>query len=243
MGYSSDAPSGGGHFVSSWTPEPRELWMDDAVCAETAPDIFFPEKGGSTRDAKALCQSCGVRQQCLDYALERDERFGIWGGLSERERRRVARGTRPRPRFVQDRPSTFVERPVPIEDRPVSPHTSWTRRQNYELMEFVTTGASDRQIAKAMKVELHVVAYWRKKAGLKPNREAPVKKVTLRKKRHLAWTSADTELVRELNGQGLTDAQIAAQMDRTTSLIWKYRTQLGLPSHGKVGRPRKNPAA
>jgi hypothetical protein len=59
------------------------------VCAETDPEAFFPEKGGSVRAAKRVCRSCDVRRQCLEYALENDERFGIWGGLSERERRRI----------------------------------------------------------------------------------------------------------------------------------------------------------
>jgi WhiB family redox-sensing transcriptional regulator len=64
-------------------------WQERALCAQTDPEAFFPEKGGSTREAKRVCLSCEVRVQCLDYALENDERFGIWGGLSERERRRV----------------------------------------------------------------------------------------------------------------------------------------------------------
>jgi WhiB family transcriptional regulator, redox-sensing transcriptional regulator len=69
---------------------PGELeWQERALCAQTDPEAFFPEKGGSTREAKRVCMSCEVRVQCLDYALENDERFGIWGGLSERERRRV----------------------------------------------------------------------------------------------------------------------------------------------------------
>ena len=64
-------------------------WQDRALCAQTDPEAFFPEKGGSTREAKRVCLSCEVRAECLDYALAKDERFGIWGGLSERERRRV----------------------------------------------------------------------------------------------------------------------------------------------------------
>jgi WhiB family redox-sensing transcriptional regulator len=66
-------------------------WQDRAICAQTDPDAFFPEKGGSTREAKKVCRGCEVRAECLEYALERDERFGIWGGLSERERRRLRR--------------------------------------------------------------------------------------------------------------------------------------------------------
>ena len=65
-------------------------WRDEALCAETDPEAFFPEKGGSTREAKELCIECSVQHQCLTYALAHDERFGVWGGLSERERRRLA---------------------------------------------------------------------------------------------------------------------------------------------------------
>ncbi len=67
-------------------------WQTDALCAQTDPEAFFPEKGGSTRDAKKICTTCEVRAQCLEYALTNDERFGIWGGLSERERRKLRRG-------------------------------------------------------------------------------------------------------------------------------------------------------
>ena len=66
-------------------------WQADALCAQTDPEAFFPEKGGSTRDAKRICTTCDVRDQCLEYALQNDERFGIWGGLSERERRKLKR--------------------------------------------------------------------------------------------------------------------------------------------------------
>lgn len=66
-------------------------WQADALCAQTDPEAFFPEKGGSTREAKKICASCEVRAQCLEYALKNDERFGIWGGLSERERRKLRR--------------------------------------------------------------------------------------------------------------------------------------------------------
>jgi WhiB family redox-sensing transcriptional regulator len=64
-------------------------WQERALCAQTDPEAFFPEKGGSTREAKKICLSCEVRTECLEYALSSDERFGIWGGLSERERRRL----------------------------------------------------------------------------------------------------------------------------------------------------------
>ena len=73
-------------------PADEELsWRERALCAQTDPESFFPEKGGSTREAKRVCISCEVKDDCLEYALDNDERFGIWGGLSERERRRLKR--------------------------------------------------------------------------------------------------------------------------------------------------------
>jgi WhiB family transcriptional regulator, redox-sensing transcriptional regulator len=64
-------------------------WQERSLCAQTDPEAFFPEKGGSTREAKKVCVGCEVRAECLEYALANDERFGIWGGLSERERRKL----------------------------------------------------------------------------------------------------------------------------------------------------------
>ncbi len=66
-------------------------WATEAKCLNADPDVFFPEKGGSTREAKRICAECTVRDECLEYALEHDERFGIWGGMSERERRKLKR--------------------------------------------------------------------------------------------------------------------------------------------------------
>ncbi len=64
-------------------------WQAGALCAQVDPEAFFPEQGGSTREAKKVCLACEVRSECLDYALKHDERFGVWGGLSERERRKL----------------------------------------------------------------------------------------------------------------------------------------------------------
>ncbi|MFP3914367.1 MAG: WhiB family transcriptional regulator [Actinomycetota bacterium] len=70
----------------------RELsWQDYANCRGADADLFFPERGASTRKAKAICAECQVQAECLDYAIEIGEKFGIWGGMSERERRRVRR--------------------------------------------------------------------------------------------------------------------------------------------------------
>jgi WhiB family redox-sensing transcriptional regulator len=80
-------------FLLDEDDDTQELlpWQEQALCAQTDPEAFFPEKGGSTREAKRVCGRCDVRGDCLDYALAHDERFGIWGGLSERERRRLKR--------------------------------------------------------------------------------------------------------------------------------------------------------
>ena len=71
--------------------EPAEGWQEDANCLGVDPDLFFPELGASTREAKEVCRGCVVRQDCLEFALRNGEKFGIWGGLSERERRRLRR--------------------------------------------------------------------------------------------------------------------------------------------------------
>lgn len=62
-------------------------WRNRALCAQANPDDFYPDKGESTRPGKSICERCPVRAECLAYGLE--ERYGIWGGLSERERRKL----------------------------------------------------------------------------------------------------------------------------------------------------------
>jgi WhiB family redox-sensing transcriptional regulator len=66
-------------------------WACDALCAQTDPEAFFPGRGDSTMVAKSICQNCGVKDPCLEYALINDVRYGVWGGLSERQRRRLRR--------------------------------------------------------------------------------------------------------------------------------------------------------
>ncbi len=79
-------------FVTDATAEvPVGNWWDEANCLGVDPDLFFPERGASTREAKAVCRGCVVSDECLEYALQNSEKFGIWGGMSERERRRVRR--------------------------------------------------------------------------------------------------------------------------------------------------------
>lgn len=72
----------------SFEPQP---WAEHGACRGADPDLFFPERGQDTTRAKKVCTTCPVRQQCLSYALSHGERFGVWGGLSGRERRRLRR--------------------------------------------------------------------------------------------------------------------------------------------------------
>lgn len=67
--------------------KPPDLsWQEDALCAQTDANLWFPERGENTAPlAKAICAECPVRIQCLNYALDNEERFGIWGGLAPRE--------------------------------------------------------------------------------------------------------------------------------------------------------------
>lgn len=82
------SPGAAGTLLAADTPED---WRLSAECQYTDPDLFFPGKGGTTGEARRVCRGCGVRAECLEYALGNDERFGIWGGLSGRERRKALR--------------------------------------------------------------------------------------------------------------------------------------------------------
>lgn len=68
-----------------------EAWVNQANCLGIEPEAFFPELGADSEEAKAVCQGCLVRGDCGEYALNNGEKFGIWGGLDERERRRIRR--------------------------------------------------------------------------------------------------------------------------------------------------------
>jgi WhiB family redox-sensing transcriptional regulator len=87
-GKKPDADEGSNGFAGD---DNKKNWQDEANCLGVDPDLFFPERGASTREAKEVCRGCIVRQECLEYALSNGEKFGIWGALSERERRRLRR--------------------------------------------------------------------------------------------------------------------------------------------------------
>jgi WhiB family redox-sensing transcriptional regulator len=73
--------------IPGWDLGAPPSWQDAALCAQTDPEAFFPEKGGSVRSPKRVCASCPVTAECLEFALENRMPFGIWGGTTERQRR------------------------------------------------------------------------------------------------------------------------------------------------------------
>jgi hypothetical protein len=102
-------PNPGGALFDFGNPEP---WMQDALCAQVGGDLWHPKVGESASPAKRVCLECPVREACLDWALRTKEPFGILGGFSERERRRLKRGEqvrlKSRPEYVpQIRPCAF----------------------------------------------------------------------------------------------------------------------------------------
>jgi WhiB family redox-sensing transcriptional regulator len=71
--------------------------MRDAACATTDPELFFPDSRSPASEAKEICAGCPVRPECLEYALAAAEEFGVWGGLTEKERRKLLRSDRGQP--------------------------------------------------------------------------------------------------------------------------------------------------
>ncbi|AWH14459.1 hypothetical protein HWB60_gp060 [Mycobacterium phage TChen] len=75
-------------FLLAPAEEGRHAWRDKALCAQVdVGDMFFPGKGESAKPAKRICARCEVRAECLEFALANREHYGVFGGLSERERR------------------------------------------------------------------------------------------------------------------------------------------------------------
>ena len=72
----------------------HELWERQAACRGLDPTIFYPVSEEDAAEAKSVCRDCSIRQPCLEYALGERERDGVWGGATERERRRIIRRRR-----------------------------------------------------------------------------------------------------------------------------------------------------
>lgn len=117
-------------------------WMDDARCLDADPDTFFPDKGGSTREAKRICDRCTVREDCLAYAMANEERYGIWGGMSERERRRLRRIANARP--TPAAPGNGHRRPEP--DR--------TADRDRQIVDAIDSGVNPARVADRHDLEL-----------------------------------------------------------------------------------------
>ncbi|MCP3913909.1 MAG: WhiB family transcriptional regulator [Actinomycetia bacterium] len=69
-------------------------WMNEGHCADRPPELFFPSDGVGVEVAKKVCVACPMQARCLDYALENRIDHGVWGGTSERQRRRILRSRR-----------------------------------------------------------------------------------------------------------------------------------------------------
>lgn len=74
--------------------QPRPFSIDQAACRGLDTNLFFPTRGEDTAAAKAVCKRCAVKVECADWALANSEKFGIWGGTSERDRRSARRTRR-----------------------------------------------------------------------------------------------------------------------------------------------------
>jgi WhiB family redox-sensing transcriptional regulator len=75
---------------SGVSAEARQDWVEQALCAQTDPALFYPEEGGTpSAVARRVCARCEVRTECLEYALDHDEQYGLWGGLDARQRMRL----------------------------------------------------------------------------------------------------------------------------------------------------------
>jgi WhiB family redox-sensing transcriptional regulator len=72
-------------------PAPPDHWQREAACYGIDPDLFFPTSEEEAGDALDFCSACGVRETCLAWALKNGERYGVWGGLTEQQRRRIIR--------------------------------------------------------------------------------------------------------------------------------------------------------
>jgi WhiB family transcriptional regulator, redox-sensing transcriptional regulator len=69
-------------------------WRQKGACRGLDPEIFYPASDDDAATAKAVCDTCVVREACLEYALSNREHDGVWGGATERERRRIVRQRR-----------------------------------------------------------------------------------------------------------------------------------------------------
>lgn len=127
-------------------------WADRALCAQVGGDVFFPELGESIDQAKAVCRVCEVRAECLEYALRAGDRDGIFGGFTERVRRRVAReyqAGRPLEDIIAEDDEAFyarIEAPGTPQERRLAAER---RRRRVKIERLATASPSNPQPVKA----------------------------------------------------------------------------------------------
>jgi WhiB family transcriptional regulator, redox-sensing transcriptional regulator len=114
----------------------REEWLDAGACRDEDPELFFPitSSGPSARQieaAKAVCQRCGVQDQCLHYALESHQSHGVWGGTSEEERGHMSPSRAASPRTAPREPAPTDQRPA--DQRPPSRRPASVRRPSRRI--------------------------------------------------------------------------------------------------------------
>lgn len=195
----------------------REAWQEHAACRQVDPELFYPlsiEDSGqqpqeSAAPARAVCRRCPVRTQCLDWALERREQWGIWGGTTWSERRAMLART-------GDKPA-----PTP------APRPEMQQRQSdqdtHTLRIMHAAGATDRMIARALSCNEKTVRERRHKLGLKPQYQ-------LRSMRGRAqvWTRVEREQMQQMHTAGATARQIADAISRTPEAVYRKQQRLGL---------------
>ena len=102
-------------------------WMAAGLCTQVDPELFWPESGHDSRDARAVCGRCPVRVECLDYAFTNRERYGVWGGMSERQRRTL-RETGGRPRRPDERVDVVRLLAATLSDSQIAVQLGCSRR-------------------------------------------------------------------------------------------------------------------
>lgn len=112
-----------------------------AECRDLDPDIFFPERGTSVKEAKAVCAECSIRLNCLEHALDHGEKFGIWGGTSERQRRLL------RPRYLQGEEVRVIA-PTPQRNPEVHAIVMARRNSNDQVKSPINIDVTDDMVPK-----------------------------------------------------------------------------------------------
>lgn len=140
--FSATTPGKAGAWSIDAPILPAEPWIQNARCAETDPEIFFPT--GPTERATRICDGCTVEQQCLAYALKHDEQWGVWGGTSAQERRNIKH---PRPRRIEHR-------------------SRWTAREDVIITRLVEAGWSNARIGSSIDRAVSSVRAHRIRLGL-----------------------------------------------------------------------------